>query len=104
MHGIKVGDTVRISYRDVRDNTSYAYIFDGEIGLGTDIGIEIELINGEICTVIDIGMTAALITSKAIREHMHEKGIDGAGVVCDTKYLIPLAIEEEDIDANDVLI
>lgn len=87
MRSIKVGDTVRITYNDERDNTLYACIF-----------------NGEICTVTDISVTAAIVTSEAVRKYMHENGFYGAHIVCDLKYLIPVPIYEEDIDTTyDVL-
>ena len=87
MHNIKVGDAVRIAYNGVRDNTLYAYIF-----------------NGEICTVTDTSRITVLVTSKAIREYLDEKGSDRTDIGCDPKYLIPFTIEEEDIDATyDVL-
>lgn len=87
MRGFKVGDTVRIAYNGVRDNTLFANIF-----------------NGEICTVTDASRITVLVTSKAIREFMHEREIDRTDIGCDPVYLIPFIIEEEDIDATyDVL-
>lgn len=88
MHNIKVGDTVRIAYCGVRDDMLLECIF-----------------NEEICTVTDIYGVTAIVTSEAIRKYMHEEGIDRTDIGCNLKYLIPVIIEEEDIDTTyDVLV
>ena len=87
MRNIKVGDAVRIAYNGARDDTLYAYIF-----------------NGEICTVTDTSRITVLVTSKAIREYLDERGFDCTDIGCDPKYIMPFTIEEEDIDTTyDVL-